>query len=446
AGTPAEPIRALSASADGTRAALLTASGEALLWDRATGKATPLPSPKGARVALLLPDGKAVLTAAPGGKVEQHEGGKAVAVAMPESLAIVLSADGKRLAATHRAGGLWLHDAKGKALKEMQAGERSLRLSLSSDGSSLASIGGAAIQVYDTATGRLRRTLSGHRGGALVGTFSPDGRMLATGGRDRMLRFWEIDTGRERYSPRGQAAPVTAVALSRDGKLIASGTAEGGVQVRTTRGGLLLADRAGHRGPVNALAFLDGKSLASAGEDGALLVWDVAGLDKPAGKPVVLEPAEKADLWKRLAETDPAAAASAQEKLALAGDAGLEDIRRHVKPVDAKKAAKLLKELDDDDFDTRIKAGEALRSRDYEGMLRRVLEGKPSLDLAKRVEKLLREIAEHPEGDHLRALRSVEVLEMAGTAAAKKQLAELAAGAPDADLTRRAKAALSRLP
>jgi hypothetical protein len=45
----------------------------------------------------------------------------------------------------------------------------------------------------------------------------------------------------------------------------------------------------------------------------------------------------------------------------------------------------------------------------------------------------------------LRQLRAIEVLERAGTAQAKKILSKLAGGAPDARLTREAKAALERL-
>ena len=58
------------------------------------------------------------------------------------------------------------------------------------------------------------------------------------------------------------------------------------------------------------------------------------------------------------------------------------------------------------------------------------------------VEKIERDI---PAGDRLRALRTVAVLEYAGTPEARHVLVALAKGAPAARLTQEAKAALERL-
>ena len=439
---PAGPIRSLSASKDGKQLAILTFAGDLLRWD-SKGKAVPMPGIKDARAALVSPDGDSVLVLGTDGKTARHFKGKATALPLPSSDRLARSADGKRLAALHRAGPWRLHDADGKALRRLVGSESSRVAVLSADGALVAAVGGAAaVPVWDGTTGKLRRTLPGHRGGTMAGAFSPDGRMLVTGGRDRLLRFWDVGTGRELASPRGQTAWVTAVAISADGKRIACGSADGTVQVRSSRGELL-AERKGHRGPVNTLAFLDGIRLASAGEDTSVLVWDLSALGKAGTlKPT---PGEMAELWKRMTDADPATASSAQERLALAGDAVLEIVRRDVKPVAARLAARLMKELADDDLDVRKRAGEALRSRAYEAMLHKALAGRPSLDMVKRIEKILAELAGLPEGEHRRGLRAVEVLEAIGSPAAKMLLAELATGAPDAELTEGAKAALARL-
>ena len=64
----------------------------------------------------------------------------------------------------------------------------------------------------------------------------------------------------------------------------------------------------------------------------------------------------------------------------------------------------------------------------------------------RRLEELLRKMEDEGiTSEHLRALRSVEVLEMIGTAAARKVLQNLASGAAEAEQTRKAKAALGRL-
>lgn len=78
--------------------------------------------------------------------------------------------------------------------------------------------------------------------------------------------------------------------------------------------------------------------------------------------------------------------------------------------------------------------------------LRKALEGSPPLELKQRVERLLEKATvQKPQGDPLRELRAVEVLELAATPEAKSALDTLAKGAAGARLTREAKAAAERL-
>jgi WD40 repeat protein len=78
--------------------------------------------------------------------------------------------------------------------------------------------------------------------------------------------------------------------------------------------------------------------------------------------------------------------------------------------------------------------------------LRQALAGRPPLELRRRIEALLLRIESlgaNPEW--LRGLRATTVLERIGSPAAKKLLAELARGAPEARLTREARASLQLL-
>lgn len=78
----------------------------------------------------------------------------------------------------------------------------------------------------------------------------------------------------------------------------------------------------------------------------------------------------------------------------------------------------------------------------------KALDGKPSLEMRRRLEDL-RAKAQRAwwgvSGERLRSLRAIEALELAGTNEAREVLQMLAAGAEGARLTEEAKAALERL-
>lgn len=114
---------------------------------------------------------------------------------------------------------------------------------------------------------------------------------------------------------------------------------------------------------------------------------------------------------------------------------------------DKKEVRRLIAQLDSDDFATREKASEQLERLGpiAEFVLRRALEQKPTLEARRRMQLLLEKIDRQPvAGESLRLLRTLQVLENTGMEG-RRLLHELASGAEQAWLTRRAKAALSRL-
>jgi WD40 repeat protein len=138
---------------------------------------------------------------------------------------------------------------------------------------------------------------TGHTRSANAVAFSPDNRWLASGGKDNVIKIWDLANGNVLRTLYGHTSNVNALAVSPDGKLLASGSGDindkrdlgtftqggvvGGAEDTTVRiwsvqTGRQLQVLRGHELPVGAVAFSnDGHSLTSVSGD-AVKVWDVS--------------------------------------------------------------------------------------------------------------------------------------------------------------------------
>ncbi len=109
-------------------------------------------------------------------------------------------------------------------------------------------------------------TLSGHTGPVRALAYSPDGRLLASGGADRTVRVWDMRDRRERLPPLVHARGVTGLAFAPDGTVLASIGQDRHVRlwdVANGREGTTLAPQASV--PTAVAFFPDGRSLAVGG-------------------------------------------------------------------------------------------------------------------------------------------------------------------------------------
>jgi WD40 repeat protein len=91
--------------------------------------------------------------------------------------------------------------------------------------------------LFDVPSGARRRDLTGFQGAVWCLRFSPDGKSLATGDNDKMIRLWDIKTGEERAVFSGHSLPVISLDFARDGGALVSASHLGDPAVFPTQPG-----------------------------------------------------------------------------------------------------------------------------------------------------------------------------------------------------------------
>jgi WD40 repeat protein/uncharacterized caspase-like protein len=131
------------------------------------------------------------------------------------------------------------------------------------------------VKVWEVATGSMVRTLAGHRELVWSVSFSPDGKYIASASQDETAKIWSAETGQCIHTLKGHTRAVYWVAFSPDGKYLVSGSNDGDIKLWDIKTGECI--RTTRRSMYSVFVVLfspDGKYLVSAYGDGVIKVWN----------------------------------------------------------------------------------------------------------------------------------------------------------------------------
>jgi WD40 repeat protein len=277
-------VTSVSISRDGRRVLSGSADGTVRLWDVETGKELArMPGVSGAVTSVALSsDGRLALASGSSGLWlwDAKDARQITHVPGRRYEGIVISADSQHVLTYSLPIEIisWTRgEGEGFGRSHSESNSRWGQLgcaAVSPDGSLiLLAVADGTVRLLHWAThkevGRLRNT-----GLVLSLAQSTDGRKIATGGVDKMIRLWDAITGQELRIFKGHRNRVTHVAFSDNGRLLLSGSDDKTVRLWDVRTGRELQSFALHTGKVTSVAIsADGRRAVSGSDDKSVRVW-----------------------------------------------------------------------------------------------------------------------------------------------------------------------------
>jgi len=129
-------------------------------------------------------------------------------------------------------------------------------------------------RIWNAGTGRLLHTLQ-HQGYVLDEQFSRDGRSLLTASQDGAAYVWDVATGQRQLLLVGATGAINAAAFSPDGSRIVTASDDLLARIYYGADGRLLAPLAGHHEAVTSVEFdPSGRAIVTGSSDGTARLWE----------------------------------------------------------------------------------------------------------------------------------------------------------------------------
>jgi len=151
---------------------------------------------------------------------------------------------------------------------------------LSPDGKNLiAACYDGKVLVWDVSNQQLRGTLEKHKGWVRSCAFTPDGSTFATAGEDGQVVFWSTENLQEVKTIKPHESAIYQVAFSSDGNTVGTASVDKTARLWNWKdgAGMEIAKLEGHEDAVWSIAFASNGTIATAGADRKIRLWDAAG-------------------------------------------------------------------------------------------------------------------------------------------------------------------------
>ena len=87
------------------------------------------------------------------------------------------------------------------------------------------------IKLWDSLSGELLRTMTGHNGAIYDLAFSPDGTLIVSGCADETVKVWSVETGKRLDTLSQPEGEVSTVGVTNDGRFIIAGSSDNRLRV-----------------------------------------------------------------------------------------------------------------------------------------------------------------------------------------------------------------------